>query len=242
MTEPSLAAWLTQFRSSPQFEDRYRALQAVIRQLPAEQAVTVVRHGLDDDDSVVRAGSARWLATQASQTPRPGDEDIWTSIAARWLTLLEDPDPDVRFESARGLIPLNTGHPSAAATLSELLEDDDAQPMMLAAVLQLFSSIRPDAGIPVPAWTRFLHHEQSAVREAAARSLGCWGTGSLELARELALLLDDEEPFVREEAARSLGTMQISSPEVIAALATAANDDDAFVAEAARQSLQLLRG
>lgn len=240
MTDKSPATWLTEFRSVPQFEDRYRALQAIIRLLPPDEAVAAVRHGLDDGDSAIRAGSARWLAAQASQESRPKDETIWKSIAARWHELLTDADPDVRFESARGLICLNAAKQAAADTLSELLREYEAQPAMVAEVLRLFSSIPSNVGIPAPAWPAFLNHDQAAVREAAARTLGRWGVRSQELARALVLLLDDEEPFVREEAARSLGMIQVATPDVMTALHTAANDEDQVVAKVAKQSLRQL--
>lgn len=242
MTKSSITEVLTQFRSATSFEDRYRALQVLTRQLPAEEAVAVVRNGLDDSDSTVRAGASRWLAAQAGQTPRLGPAEVWQSIVQLWQTLLADADPDVRFEAARGLIRLNSDCQPAQAALQSLLEDQESQPVMLAAILNLFCSIPAVDGIASSNLLKFLGHEQAAVRESAARFVGHCRIPSTELARELLLLLEDEEPFVREEAAKSLGNLQVATDEVIAALQTATRDEDSVVAESARHSLQQLSG
>jgi HEAT repeat protein len=238
--EKPLDAWREQFGSSPDVEERYRALQAIAVLASAEQAIGWLTPGLSDAEASIRAGAARWLATQAGASPRAGGESEWQTIRGRWQTLLADDDPDVRFEAARGLILGKAEGRDSVRVLSDLLHDDQTQPVMLAAILNLFRQI--PAGEVRPAWSRFLSHEQSAVREAAARALGSWGAGSAESASALLPLLDDEDPFVREEAAQSLGVIGVSSAEILAALASAANDEDDVVAAAARASRQRLQG
>lgn len=240
--DQQLAQAIEQFHSAAGFEDRYRALLAVIRLATADQCVAVLRRGLDDADSVVRAGAARWLGMQAAASPRPGSNDDWTGIAARWQDLLTDADPDVRFESARGLVQLDPADLAAATGLAEFLHDLETPPPMLAATLKTFTQIRPHPSITAPPWSRFLLQEHAGVREAAAQALATWGAGSAELAGELLPLLDDEEPFVREEAARTLGVLGVTTPEILLALESAAQDEDEVAAQAARASLSRLRG
>lgn len=238
--EKPLAAWCEQFRSSPAAEERYRALQAIVALAGVEDAIGWLTPGLLDAEASIRAGAARWLASQAELSPRPGSDAAWQTIRSRWQALLADDDPDVRFEAARGLILLDAEGNDAACKLSELLHDDETQPVMLAAILELYRRIEPSAVAP-PAWSRFLQHEQSAVREAAARALGPWAAGSEQLARDLLPLLDDEDPFVREEAARALGVIGVSSAEILAALSASVSDEDDVVAAAARAALQRLQ-
>lgn len=239
--EKPLAAWLELFRLSPNAEERYRALQAVASLAKPDESIGWLRTGLDDADSAVRAGSARLLASRIELTPRPESADEWKSVAERWAALLNDDDPDVRFESACGLVRLDPANTSAATLLAELLDDADTQPAMLAAILKTFCAIDPRALNSTPPWTRLLQHEQSAVREEAVRTLGQWGVASSNLVQELIPLLDDEEPFVREEAAKALGAIGVGAPNIIAALETATGDEDEIVAEVVKTSLQKLK-
>jgi HEAT repeat protein len=239
--EKPLAAWLELFRSSPNAEERYRALQAVASLAKPDESIGWLQMGLDDADSAVRAGSARLLASRIELTPRPASAEEWKSVAERWAPLLNDDDPDVRFESACGLVELDPANTSAATVLAELLVDAETQPAMLAAILKTYRVIDPQALKSTPPWTRLLQHEQSIVREEAARTLGHWGSASSNLVQELVPQLEDEEPFVREEAAKALGAIGIAAPNIMAALETATTDEDEIVAETAKASLQKLR-
>lgn len=239
--EKPLPAWLELFRSSPSAEERYRALQAMASLAKPDEAIGWLRTGLDDADSAVRAGSARLLASRIEAMPRSGSADEWNSIAERWNSLLSDDDPDVRFESARGLIQLDPANRSAATVLAELLDDADTQPAMLAAILKTYRAIDPQALKSSPPWARLLQHEQSIVREEAARTLGHWGATSSNVVQELIPLLEDEEPFVREETAKALGAIGVAASNIIATLETATGDEDEIVAETAKTSLQKLR-
>lgn len=237
---PSLDNWVHLLRSSPLAEERYRALQGVIAAADAGVAVLVVRPALDDADSAVRAGAARWLAALAQKNPRPGNDTDWQSIGGRWEQLLADADPDVRFEAARGLISLNRSRPAAVRVLMDLLEDLETQPIMLAAILKIFAQVAAEELPRLPEWTRFLQHAQSEVREQGVRTLGAWGIGSAASVPNLLPLLNDEEPFVREEAALALGQIGLVTAEIISGLDAASCDEDEIVAAAARQSLRQL--
>lgn len=240
-SERPLPEWTELFRSSLNAEERYRALQAITTLADPAEAIRFVKDGLNDSDSAVRAGVARWLASRAESQTWPGSEAEWTSIAARWMQLLGDDDPDVCFESARGLVQLNPADIAAANVLARLLDDLDTQPAMLPAILKAYRAIDRAASLPDPPWNRLLHHEQAAVREETIRTLASRSAGSASVAEQLLPLLDDEEPFVREEAAKALGTIRVASPSIIAALQSATSDDDEVVATAARSSLQQLK-
>jgi HEAT repeat protein len=161
-------------------------------------------------------------------------------VIARWGALLDDVDPDVRFESASGLIQINPANKTGIAVLASFLDDLETQPVMLAAILKAYRQIDPAALNSSPSWTRLLQHEQAVVREETARTLGHWGSRSANVAAELLPLLDDEEPFVREEAAKSLERIGVSTPEILAALQAAAGDEDEIVAGTAQQAMQQL--
>lgn len=237
-----LPVWLQRFQSSPNAEERYRALQAVISLSQPEDAVGWLWKGLNDADSAVRAGTAHWLAAQAGKSPRPGTSEQWATIQSRWQQLLNDDDPDVRWESARGLLLLNADVKPATAVLLQFLSDDDTQPVMLAAILQILGQAAGTlADQPLP-WERLLHHPQTEVREQAARTIGLCGTAAVqEETPHLIPLLDDDEPFVREEAARALGRIGVALPAILSALEAAMTDEDPIVAETAGESLQALR-
>jgi HEAT repeat protein len=237
-TEKPLTAWCELLRSSPDAEERYRALQAITVLADPAESVHWLRSGLDDLDSAVRAGAARWLASRVELTPRPGSAEDWNRIAERWAQLLSDDDPDVRFESARGVMQIDPANAAAVRVLAELLSDPETQPAMVAAILKVYRTIDRKNAIPTPEWLRWLRHDQSALREEAVRTLAHWGAGSPNLAQDLVPLLDDEDPFVREEAAKSLGAIGVSSPDIIAAWETATSDDDEIVAAAATASLR----
>ncbi len=232
-----LAAWQELFQSSPQEEERYLALQAIAALTDRNQAVGWMIRGLQDAESSLRAAAARWLANQKGA----GTEAELNAIHARWQELLQDADPDVRFEAARGLFTRAANHQPATTVLLALLNDADTQPVMLAAVLQALSQGSNPGEAPSIAWPHFLQHEQAEVREQAARALGHCGTRSAAQAQELFPLLDDEEPFVREAAAESLGQMGLTTDAILRTLETASTDDDAVVAEAVRAALHRLR-
>jgi len=234
--------WQHDFRTSADAEVRYRAIQAIAALGGEEESLNWLRQGLDDGDSAIRASAARQLLPRAGAGQRLEQEQIWASIRIRWEQLLSDDDPDVRFESARGLLRLDPACQAATITLLMLLDDDETQPPMLAAILRALTEVTPADVAVAPRWPRYLEHPQAEVREQAARALGTWGRQSVELATNLILLLDDEEPFVREEAARSFGHLGVSSSEILAALTMAADDEDELVATVAKASLSQLQG
>jgi HEAT repeat protein len=237
-----LSDWLQLLSTSRDAEERYRALQAVTSLGQPGETVGAVIRGLDDADSAVRAGAARWLARQAQQSPRPGTDADWRMIQSRWEKLLIDDDPDVRFESARGLLAISADPAPARAILMDFLRDPETQPVMQVAILKTLSRLGADLSAEAGPWPILLQSDQAEVREEAAKTVGvCCIASAGELAPGLIPLLDDEEPLVREEAARALGRLQIATTEVLTALEAAGVDEDALVAEAAQQSLAALR-
>ncbi|MFO0918558.1 MAG: HEAT repeat domain-containing protein, partial [Planctomycetaceae bacterium] len=217
-------------------------LQALISLGEPNDVVRLIRLGLHDADSAVRAGVSRWLARQATGAPRPGTEDDWRAIQPAWDKLLGDDDPDVRFESARGLLALSTDHDAAREILLEFLRDPETQPAMQVSILKTLSHL--GARLPAEAgpWRQLLQSDQAEVREEAAKAVGiCVLASTSDLASPLFVLLNDEEPLVREEAARALGRSPVASAEILTALEAAVQDDDSLVAETAQSSLAALR-
>jgi HEAT repeat protein len=233
----SLAEWRELFQTSPDPDERYRALQAIVALSDPAASFPILLRAIQDADSALRAGAARRLAQWAALSEIPGTNQDWTAVLLRWRELLRDDDPDVRFESAAGILALEPRDSAALHVVIDLLRDPETQPAMLAAILKIVA--RGDVPADIP-WPQLLHHDQAEVREAAARAAGGVAQNAAEFARSLAELLDDEEPFVREEAAVALGRLGISSDAVKASLQTACRDDDPVVADAARRTLDLL--
>lgn len=237
-----LSAWLQVLSTGSDAEERYRALQAVIALGREDEVVGLIRQGLDDADSAVRAGAARWLARSAEKSSRPGAPDDWKSIQSVWEKLLKDDDPDVRFESARGLLALTPDHAAALAVVLEFLRDPETQPVMQVSILKTLSQAGMRLSADSAPWLPLLQAGQAEVRETAARTVGHCGVAAAgEFSSALIALLNDEEPFVREEAARALGNSPTAPEEMLTALEAAANDEDTLVAEAAQASLTALR-
>jgi len=237
-----LSAWLQILSTASDAEERYRALQAVIALGREDEVAGLIRQALDDADSAVRAGASRWLARCAEKSSRPGAPDDWKSIQFVWEKLLKDDDPDVRFESARGLLALGADHAAALAVVLEFLRDPETQPVMQVSILKALSHAGVRLSADSAPWLPLLQGGQAEVREAAARTVGHCGIAAAgEFSSALMALLNDEEPFVREEAARALGHSPIATGEMLTALEEAAKDEDTLVAEAAQVSLAALR-
>ncbi len=219
--------------------ERYRAVMGLAAQPDRLAAIIDLQHGLDDTDSAVRAGAARRLAEFALPSSRIGDASFWLAITNRWQVLLDDHDPDVRFESIRGLLHLDPHHTTAVAELWKLFHIDEVHPLMLAAMLKVLGDIGPRDVPPGWQWSALLRHPHAEVREQAARTAGLWRVQ--ESSSDIVFLLDDDEPFVREEAARALGLIGQCDASVLAALRTASEEEDEVVAETARQSLEVLQ-
>lgn len=236
----TMTDWLRKWQSDPNAEERYRALQQLTAANPTAHTVTEITRGLHDPDSAIRAGTVRWLAGLISRASRPGTAENWQAIQSAWGRLLGDPDPDVRFESARGLIYFSVDVAAAAAVLMTLLAEADTQPVMRAEILRTLLKVPQAAVVASPDWPALFQHAQSEVREQAAALAGVWEPGNAERAAQLLPLVDDEDSFVREEAVRALGRIGVTSPELRAVLDGAIQDEDDVVARAAITARQLL--
>lgn len=236
----TLTSWQDQFQSSLQPEERYQALQAILTLSTDNEIVPWMLRALHDADSSLRAAASRWFAHQAEKSQSSGKNEIWPSVLPIWETMLGDSDPDVRFESARGILARNAEHDRATDVLLEFLNDPETQPVMLPAVLHALSLGTGPAENHNVVWEKLCEHDRSDVREQTARTLGRWGARWAEWLPQLIALLDDEEPFVREEAARAIGALGTATEAVMSALNAAVLDDDAIVSEAAQTSLRKL--
>lgn len=226
----ALEEWILQLRRAPSPEHRYRALQAVAFLAEPSQAAGLMLPALADGDSDVRALAGRLLGKASAVA------DVTPLQQA-----LTDVDPDVRFEAARTLLRWGNSETTGPITaLTQLLDDDGTQPLMLAAIVETLRGTPAGRAAIVPRLEKLLASEQGEVREettAACIELGPEVAGHVNRLVELA---DDEEPLVREHAVKTLGRLGIVTLELRAALEMAADDEDEIVAAAAKESLSLI--
>lgn len=236
-SERSVPEWIALFQSASSAEDRIRGLQAINALCPAEEARRLANQALTDADPTVRALAARLVGNNAA--PLSADLD------ARLQCLLNDDDPDVRFESARAL--LRCGSVQADQAISKLiafLDEQETDALMMAAVVSTIVDASPNFSRVeselLPRLSRLIDHERAEVREAVACAFARWPQLSRACSPQLLPLLDDSEPLVREKIALALGQSGLTDDAIKAALSTAANDDDVEVARVAAEALQRL--
>ena len=233
----SVADWVTQLQRAEAAEDRLRALQAISLLAPSGEVACWATHSLQDPDATVRALAAKLLGTAEIILP--------PEIAAKLVALLEDEDPDARFESARALLRRKSGQQNLAnRVLLAFLDEEETQPLMIAAIINALV----DAGSIdhlteaelQPRLKRQLENERAEVREAVATAFARWPTLCNSLVDQLLPLLDDSEPVVREKIAEALGHAGIVNEKIRTALQAACQDEDSEVARIAAFALKQL--
>jgi beta-lactamase regulating signal transducer with metallopeptidase domain len=115
------------------------------------------------------------------------------------LAMLEIQSRD-RTQRYRGVTRLMGRTESSAETLVQLLQDDDPQ-IRVAAAIHLDSVVFPGA---VPGWIALLGDSDASLRERAAISLGAIGDPSA-IDPLAATLINESNPDVRRQVVRSLG-------------------------------------
>ncbi|WP_373653455.1 HEAT repeat domain-containing protein [Schlesneria sp. DSM 10557] len=229
--------WIALFSDAESAEERLRALQAIGLLGSAEEVNRLAQQGLTDADSTVRAAAAKLLGT-------PGPLDAGAAETPLTM-LLEDEDPDTRFEAARALVRRKSPQQAKAVqTLFSFLGEEETQPLMVAAtvdaVVEADELSASDLERFLPLLESRFETERGEVREAVAAAFVRWPGLCEKVIEKLLPLLDDSEPIVRERTAVALGKAGNSDPRVIEGLETAAKDEDSEVARVAQESLQKL--
>ena len=233
----SISDWITQLQNDDSPEQRLRALQAIGLLGASDEITRWAAHALRDNDSTIRAIAAKLIGGLRV----PVSDETATLIAS----LLQDSDPDTRFESARALLRTKSSRSDLAAPiLVAILDEEETQPLMLAAILNTFVEAE---GIPdqveselLPRLLRFLDHDRAEVREANSAVFAKWPTLCESCTDQLLPLLDDSEPVVREQIALAFGQSRINSENVREGLRIASQDEDTEVARVATEALQRL--
>jgi len=236
-SDQPIADWIALFQQSKSADERLRALQAIGSRGQTAETEQWATYGLDDADPTIKALAARLLS--ATTTTAAVDP------ATRLVSLLNDEDPDVRFEAARALIRRKSKHAAAARpVLLTFLDETETQPLMLAAVTNLLAEIDLDPATSVNELLlrlkKLFGHDRGEVREAAAIAFAKWPAMATECSDLLLPLLDDSEPLVREKIAESLGQAGVNNDAIRAGLQAATDDEDTEVARVARLALDRL--
>jgi HEAT repeat protein len=232
-----LADWVADLDQSPDAEVRYRALLAVQSLAAPLDGIEACRRALQDADSGVRALAAKQLGDWKRRATFGADLS-WSDAAQELTVKLDDPDPDVRFESARALGRIEPSGSIAREVLLALVDDSETQPLTSGLVISaLMERTESDWSFMLPRYRRLISHNQAEVREHASAGIVKLGRLADQLIPELVLALDDEEPIVRENAAHALGEAMTNTDSVRSALESACSDEDEGVAEAARNAL-----
>ena len=232
-----LTVWIEQLQKAGSAEDRLKALQAISVRAPKEEIIRFASDSLRDSDSMIRALAAKLLGT--AQDPISADTE--TGI----VSLLEDSDPDTRFEAARALLrKKSTKSGLAVPVLLEFLDEAETQPLMVAAIINTLVDHGTGPELTeaslLPRLQHRLEDERGEVREAVAIAFAKWPQLCTSLVDQLLPLLDDSEPVVREKIAEAFGLAGIVNEKIQTALETASQDEDSEVARVARESLQRL--
>ena len=230
-----LSDWIAQLQQSASAEDRVRALQAIgVLGSPLE-VVAWALNAVRDTDSTVRALAAKQLgAIEASE-----------AVETQLVSLLDDVDPDVKFEAARALVRAKSQQSILTVPVFlTFLDETETHPLMVAAVVNTLVKIDLPPQTTMeglrPRLQRLLNHERAAVREAVSSAFVKWPAMGASCVDQLLPLLDDNEPVVRENIAKSLGESGVTNDAIRAALQTASQDEDVEVARAANDALQRL--
>jgi HEAT repeat protein len=233
----SISDWIAQLQNDDSADQRLRALQAIGLLGAPDEIACSAAHALRDNDSTIRAMAAKLVGGLRLTL----SDETETLVAS----LLQDHDPDTRFESARALLRTKSSRSELVAPiLFSFLDEEETQPLMVASILNTF--VEAD-GIPrrfeselLPRLLRFLDHDRAEVREANSAVFAKWPTLCESCTDQLLPLLDDSEPVVRENIALALGQSRINSEEVRDALRAASQDEDHEVARVAAEALQRL--
>lgn len=220
---------------SPDPELRYQALAALWSQQPTPDGAASCLTALQDVDSAVKAAAARFLGVSIDRNEPL--ESLAPTAIERLLTLLGDDDPDVRFECSRTLVKLGCVDAPILAALTDLFDDSDAHPALIAAIAELFSQFPADRALAPQRLVAALMHPAADVRTAAARSLAAFPETAASAQPRLIELLDDEDPYMREAAAVALGACPALDAATLLALKTACDDEDDVVAQTATAAL-----
>lgn len=237
-SEP-LSIWEARLSASGSAEERFRAFAALTQLAAIDDACEHAVRLSVDADAELRAAATRWL----SNAVRSGR--VESELASQRETLvkclhhsLNDADPDVQLEAARGLVRLVPDCPHLAEVVCELLVRSEAQSTTQATLAELCGWLPVAADQTLPVLGTWLSAESGEVREAAAAALARLGARSAPLEAALVAALDDEEPIVREQAAVALGQLPALSEISRTALQGASVDEDEAVASAARSALE----
>jgi len=159
---------------------------------PAAQALN---NALRDPDLFVR-----WAAARALGNIDPADGKIAVPNLGR---LLFDPDLDPRLAAAATLEHYGKDAAAAVPALIRATSVGDAE--IRIAVIHAIEAIGADkAQSAVPALAQALSDPDDRVRQAAAETLGSFGTEAQTAEPALRRALDDKEPTVRRAASSAL--------------------------------------
>ena len=230
--------WITDLQHSESAESRLRALQAIGHLSPKAESSQWAAYAIRDNDSDVRALAAKLLGSNPSLMPGETESAL--------VAMLDDADPDSRFESARALIRWQTASSErAVAVLLQFLDEEETQPLMIAAVVNTLLEVKslegPGEAMLQPRIERYLDHDRAEVRESISAVFRKWPTMCKPVIDRLLPLLDDSEPVVRENIACALGSAGLVDENIRTALQAATLDEDSEVARIAAEALQKLR-
>ncbi len=233
----SISDWMTQLQKDDSPEQRLRALQAIGLLGSPDEIAQWATHALRDSDSTIRALAAKLIG--GLRRPVPAEPE--TLI----LSLLQDSDPDTRFESARALLRTRSNRSDAVTPiLFAFLDEEETQPLMVAAILNTFVEAEsipgPVVSELIPRLLRFIEHDRAEVREANSAVFAKWPALCESCTDHLLPLLDDSEPVVREQIALAFGKSGINSEKIREGLRIASQDEDTEVARVAAEALQRL--
>ena len=232
-----IADWITQLQKDNSAEQRLRALQAIGLLAPPDEIARWSAHALCDEDSTIRAFAAKLIG--GLRTPVPYQT---TTLLA---SLLQDSDPDTRFESARALLRTKSNQSNLVApVLFAFLDEEETQPLMVASILNTLAEADAFPGLNepelLPRLLRFIDHDRAEVREANSAVFAKWPSLCQSCTDQLLPLLDDSEPVVREQIALAFGQSGINSEKVREGLRAASQDEDTEVARVAIEALRRL--
>lgn len=229
--------WIVQLQQATDAEKRLNALQAIgVLGTPSEQAHWA-SVSLTDGDPTIRAFAAKL----AGNLKIPLTDEAVMQL----ISLLDETDPDVRFESARALIRQKSEriHP-IVATLLAFLDEPETHALMIAAVVNTLIEVDLSAEMAEteirPRLLKWLEHDRAEVREAVSTAFAKWPGMASSCPDRLLPLLDDSEPLVREKIAETFGKAGISSEKIRSALKTVCDDEDTEVARVATEALRKL--
>ena len=220
-TDPEVARWAAQLKSSSEEERREAAMQLAL--LRGEAAFRSLASAANDPSAKVRAAVAASLAER-------GDESAVPILAA---LLTRDKQQFVRKTAAYALGRFHEGERTAA--LIGALTDKDFE-VRAAAAISLGDHADANAIAPL---STALSDKSDFVRAQSARALGVNGRGAAQTVPALiALISKDEDNEVKRRAAWALG--QIKDRAALPALERARRDKDPYLVEAAAEAIRLI--